>query len=136
MASHVSREQINNCKVPRPCGFKTSHYTSATVLDSWHEVFGVICCILFSPEVSLGIIATQFHFGFIYPKHNVPKLLRFVQMEPCFVRLPCSFHTEELFADFFPSWHFVKTYLNTQDQQITKVSNFLEMVTLAEDHTM
>ncbi|MEE6509716.1 hypothetical protein FKM82_027428 [Ascaphus truei] len=79
------RGRLNDCKIPRSYGCKTSpnHHPSITMLDSWYEVFVLICCVWFLPSVALCIVAKHLHFGLICRKDIVPEVLWFVQMQLC-----------------------------------------------------
>ena len=89
MASHLNLEyfgiQRSSWWTQRSCGCRTSpnHQPSTTVLDSWYEVFVLICCVWFPPNVLLCIRTKHLHFGLVCPKDIVPEVLCFVQMQLC-----------------------------------------------------
>ncbi|MEE6527760.1 hypothetical protein FKM82_029362 [Ascaphus truei] len=80
-------------RFPGPVAAKTSpnHHPSTTVLDSWYEVFVLICCVWFSPNVALCIMTKHLHFGLVCPKDIVPEVLWFVQMQLCKHKPCCHF---------------------------------------------
>lgn len=64
--------RLNDCKVPRSCITSPNHHTTHAVLDSWHEVFLLICCVWLWPHVALCIVTKDLHFGVLYPKDMLP----------------------------------------------------------------
>jgi len=73
---------LNVCKVSRYCSCKTSpnQQPSATVLDSWYEVFVLICCVWFSLNKRLCIITKHLHFVSSVQKTLFQKSCDFFQM--------------------------------------------------------
>lgn len=62
-----------------------NHQASATVQDSWYEVF-VLICFCFILNVMLFIITKQLHFSL---NSIVPEVLWLVQMQVCKLK-PCD----------------------------------------------
>ena len=52
----------------------------SSALHHRNEVFVLICCVCFSPNVLLCITTKHLHFGLVCPKDIVPKVLLFVQI--------------------------------------------------------
>ena len=50
-------------------------YPSTIVLDSWYEVFVLLCYVWFSPNVLLCIMTKHLYFGLICPNVIVPEVL-------------------------------------------------------------
>jgi len=139
--------RLNDCKGPSSCGCKTSpiHQPSTSVLDSRYEVFALICCVWFSPNVLLCITTKHLHFGLICPKDIVPKVLLLVRMQLCKPKLCCYVLFREkmlspgnlsckkcfskIIAGVFCPWQCVNTYLNASNQQPAKTSAFIEVLT-------
>lgn len=74
-------------------GVRTSPYhDSITMLESWCEVFALICCAWFLPDVMLCIMVRHFHFGFIYQRTAFKRF---------FGLFRCSFRNLSCAAVFF-----------------------------------
>lgn len=79
--------------VHRFCGVRTSPcHDSTTMLESWCEVFALICCAWFLPDVMLCIMVRHFHFGLIYQRTAFKRF---------FGLFRCSFRNLSCAAVFF-----------------------------------
>lgn len=58
--------QLVDCKVPKSCGFKTgpnNQPSGTTVFNRCNDVFVLICCIFFSPNMVLCIMNNHLQFA-------------------------------------------------------------------------
>ncbi len=103
MVYRVVHSRLNDCAVPRSCGYKTSPKSSPLHQHAWLLVWGVFLIMFFrfSPNVTLCIMAKHLHFGLVCSKGIVLEVFWFVQMQLCKPKLSCHvlFRKKRLSSD-------------------------------------